>query len=218
MAVLGAVVWMKRMWACFLWNPLPVDSLTMLRFGFWFSYVSHISNDFHSTKRQELEPTDKGAHIALLFVEHNTEGKEREMLLLDVISSATIKAVFSSYAEKRGGVSLRSFRFSFKDKNLFLSQIAKRTLADLGWKDQDVITVHALGSPQQSNISNSGQNGPTVSSPGKAKKQGKKLRRGSSTSKPVKEDNIKKIEKTLEEWKIEVSWWMFVFILPNMLA
>ena len=171
-------------------------------------YVDHISNDFNSNKRQELESTDKGSHMALLFVEHNAEGKEGEMLMLEVISSATIKAVFSSYAEKRGGVSLRSFRFSFNDKHLFLSQIAKRTLVDLDWKDQDVITVHALESPQQSNISNPGQNGLTVSGSGKAKnRRGKKnlLKKGSSVDKPVKEDNIKKIEKTLEEWKIEVS-------------
>ena len=126
-------------------------------------YVDHISNDFNSNKRQELESTDKGSHMALLFVEHNAEGKAGEMLMLEVISSATIKAVFSSYAEKRGGVSLRSFQFSFNDKHLFLSQIAKRTLVDLDWKDQDVITVHALESPQQSNISNPGQNGLTVS-------------------------------------------------------
>lgn len=183
------------------------------------NYVEQISNDFNSTKRhQEQSPnanTDKGSLITLNFVNYGMQEKEGGSLLLEVSSSATIKSVFSDYAEKRGGVSLRSFRFTLNDKNLFLSQISKSTPAELGWKNQDIIRVHAKEPSMARTPKESGSLGQkssdTKSSQAKAKRNNRKPNtdkrcHGGNSAKP---DQIK-IEKKLEEWKIEVSCTQFL--------
>lgn len=60
---------------------------------------------------------------------------------LNIGSSTTLRTLFNDYAEKRG-ISLRSLRFTYDEKTLFLSSIGNTTPDELNMVNQDVITVH----------------------------------------------------------------------------
>lgn len=81
--------------------------------------------------------TSPGAQIHLILAdESNTE--ERKTLAIK--SDTNLKALFNYYANQRGA-SLRSLRFSYHGKRLFLSSAGNQTPLELSMKDQDIITV-----------------------------------------------------------------------------
>jgi len=59
----------------------------------------------------------------------------------DVPSSLPLKLFFNDYAEKRD-VSLRSLRFSYNGKTLFLSSAGNQSPNELNMQDKDMITVY----------------------------------------------------------------------------
>jgi len=110
-----------------------------------------IRNRYHSSHNKEV------ADFVKYFTNSNqkpasemSEGEQIQLILADdasteeqilsIRSSTTLKTLFNDYAEKRG-VSLRSLRFSYDGKTLFLSAVSKRTPDELNMKDQDIITV-----------------------------------------------------------------------------
>ena len=168
-------------------------------------YVDQISEDYKSTKKSSRNSSsrdggggdradDGGVQMELIFV--NEDGNDRHVF--SILSSSTLKEVFTEYSEKRG-VSLRSLRFSSDDKTLFLSQVGKRTLEEIGMTDQNVIVVHDLIKQDKKDINGSNNQKEPPS-------QGKKKQRAKKAKKVRKQKVVPiKIEKTEEELKIEVS-------------
>ena len=77
-------------------------------------------------------------HIRLILVDDSNKDEGEGF---DVPSSVALKSFFNDYAEKRGA-SVRSFRFSYNGKTMFLSSVGKQSPEELNMQDQDVITVH----------------------------------------------------------------------------
>ena len=142
------------------------------------NYVDYISSSWGSEQQQqqqsqmqqsqqggtEKDPTSNSQEIEVILIDSDTD--ERKSLKIG--STSTLKALFNKYAEERG-VSLRSLRFSYDDKNLFLSSLGSKTPNDLGIKDSDWIMV----TEQKQEGSSSSSNGNTKS---------KANRRGSNSS------------------------------------
>ena len=108
--------------------------------------------------------------IQIILVDDTNEDERH---CLDIGSSTTLKTVFNEYAEKRS-VSLRSLRFSYAGKTLFLSSVGNRTPEEMQMRDQDVISVHDTNKPSsQESSSNGNANNQTnkSSSPKKSKYQ-----------------------------------------------
>lgn len=108
-----------------------------------------------------------------------------------------LSRLFNDYAEKRG-VSLRSLRFSFRGRTLFLSSVGNKTPEELNMIDHDVINVIDKSEPAQE---------PSRGGPNQMKKKtksknspGPKGRRKSSTPK-LREEPV----QTLEEFKARHS-------------
>lgn len=75
--------------------------------------------------------------------------EERRMFFI-VPSSLTIKSILKKYSEKRG-VSLRSLRFSYRGKNLFMSSIGYSTLKEMGMLYLIAFHTRDITAPQQTN-------------------------------------------------------------------
>mmetsp|Transcript_10798 Transcript_10798/g.19544 ORF Transcript_10798/g.19544 Transcript_10798/m.19544 type:complete len:487 (-) Transcript_10798:31-1491(-) len=92
----------------------------------------------YSTKSNQRPAPEmsEGEQIQLILAD---DASAEEQILI-IRSSTTLKTLFNEYAEKRG-VSLRSLRFSYDGKTLFLSAVSNRTPDELNMKDQDIITV-----------------------------------------------------------------------------
>jgi len=146
----------------------------------------------HSTRRHQKpsSKTSSGTQIQLILVD---DSNEDERQTLNIGSSTTLKTLFNDYAEKRG-VSLRSLRFVYDNKTLFLSSVGNKTPDELNMGDQDVITVRGTNNVSQE-TSNSR---PTTPEQAKKinnstkKKKGKGKKEQSKQKAPI---------KTLEEYK-----------------
>ena len=92
------------------------------------NYVGSIGADWSGTgsPKSHLRSSSKtsdGTKIQIILV---ADTNEDERHCFDIGSSSTLKTVFNEYAEKRS-VSLRSLRFSYAGKTLFLSTVGNRT-------------------------------------------------------------------------------------------
>ena len=165
-------------------------------------YVDSVRDDYNSTKKSKTasrDMTNGGIHMKLIFKNDDASEARDNQHVFDILSCTPLKAVFTSYAEKRG-VSLRSLRFSsYENRPLFPSQIGKKTLSELGMGDQDIIHVHDTIKPQENK-----SNGCSQKSGGKCEAK-TKYRANHSKSKKHNKEPVK-IEKTQEELKIEVSY------------
>ncbi|KAL7490194.1 hypothetical protein ACHAW6_015942 [Cyclotella cf. meneghiniana] len=136
----------------YLMSVLPPDFVRRMSFAAhsghqtgmstWVSnYVSVIGNDWrsssHRTKRVIKGVDDSSIQITML---HNETA-----LSTSIRVSHTLKELFIKFSEEKG-VSLRSLRFSFKGKPLFLSSASNKTPAQLGMKNHDVIHVFSTTS------------------------------------------------------------------------
>jgi len=95
-------------------------------------------NTSSSSRGRHRPPMEssKRKYINLILV----DGSKKEDSF-DIPSSNILKSFFSDYAEKRS-VSLRSLRFSYKGKTMFLSSVGNKSPEELNMQDHDVITVH----------------------------------------------------------------------------
>jgi DNA-nicking Smr family endonuclease len=102
------------------------------------NYVDYISSSWggEGSTSNDRDPACDSEEIDIILVDSDSD--ERKTLKIGTM--ATLKALFNQYAEERG-VSLRSLRFSYDDKTLFLSSVGQKTPNDLGIKDSDVIVV-----------------------------------------------------------------------------
>jgi len=125
---------------------------------------------------------------------------------LSIGSSTNLKTLFNDYAKERGD-SLRSLRFSFRGKTLFLSSVGNKTPDELNMKDQDVIGVHVTSTIRDTGCGCGGNSSTKKSTPAlqeaKATKNHTRKRRvhGKKKKKYHQEPPV----KTLQEWKAEHS-------------
>lgn len=165
-------------------------------------YIDQISDDWSSTSKSGHRSSDNnGTQIKLILVDDSNEDERHSF---DIGSSTTLKALFNDYADKRG-ISLRSLRFSYADKMLFLSSAGHKTPEELGMQDQDIVKVHDTSVPQESRDSDSSdqvQLSTSLSTRKKTKtKRSKKTKARSKKLQQQREADI----KTIEEYKVEHS-------------
>ncbi|KAL7529077.1 hypothetical protein ACHAXR_002789, partial [Thalassiosira sp. AJA248-18] len=136
--------------AAFLRKTIPDEFQDMSSFVIQCSrkirwqMIDHISDDWKPSSNPS-KPVVVDTQIQLILVD-GTNGDQRHSF--DIGSSINLKTVFNDYAEKRC-VSLRSLRFSYRGKTLFLSSVGNKTPNELQMKDQDVINVHDTNAPQE---------------------------------------------------------------------
>jgi hypothetical protein len=175
------------------------------------NYVGSIGADWSgsgsSPKSQQRSPskTSDGTNIQIILVDDTNED---ECHSFDIGSSTTLKTVFNEYAEKRS-VSLRSLRFSYAGKTLFLSTIGNRTPEEMQMRDRDVISVHDTNTSSSQESSNNTSNETNKSSSSKNSKSSS----SKSSSKKNKGKKNKKSKKhpiysstlSLDEYKAQHS-------------
>ncbi|KAL7534894.1 hypothetical protein ACHAWF_004981 [Thalassiosira exigua] len=91
-------------------------------------------------KNHQKSPPEKSqeARIELVLVDDSIKDGRQT---ISIGASTTLKTLFNDYAVKRG-VSLRSLRFSYNGRSLFLSAVGNKTPEELNMHDQDVLTVN----------------------------------------------------------------------------
>ena len=174
------------------------------------NYVGSIGDDWSGSsspksQQRSSSKTSDGTKIQLILVDDTNEDERHSF---DIGSSTTLKTVFNEYAEKRS-VSLRSLRFSYAGKTLFLSTIGNRTPEEMQMRDQDVISVHDNTSSSQessnntsneTNKSSSSKNSKSSSSKSTSKKKNKGKKNKKSKKHPIYSSTL-----SLEEYKAQHS-------------
>ena len=135
----------------YLTNTLPSGYRRMMGFasqtahGPVLDYINHISSDWNSTssssnhKNKGAAATNDDADnssIEIIFRDLDTD----EQVRMTIGLSTSLKTLFNEYSEQRG-TSLRSLRFSYEDKTLFLSSAGHKTPSQLGMNDLDSVSV-----------------------------------------------------------------------------
>lgn len=171
-------------------------------------YVNQIGNSWasNSSTKKKRTPSSQSVstetHIRLIL-ECNGNGGERHTLSIG--SSTTLKSLFNDYAKERGD-SLRSLRFSYRGKALFLSSVGKKTPEQMDMKDQDVIIVHFTGASRET--ADVGDSEKRIGTPAPQKSlttQNQKTKNKKTKGKKKKTINHKQPVKTSQEWKREHS-------------
>jgi hypothetical protein len=112
--------------------------------------------------------------------------------------SKPLKAIFNDYADKNS-VSLKTLRFSYAGKTLFLSTVGKKSPDELGMTDNDSIEVHSAEVAAPSNETQE-------SHEAKKKSVTKKHKKARGKSKKPKKDTYRlKVVKSDEEHKEDHS-------------
>lgn len=169
-------------------------------------YIDQISDDWKGTSKnchRSSSASNDGAQIKLILAD---DANEDDRQSFDIGSSTTLKALFNDYAEKRG-ISLRSLRFSFAGKMLFLSSAGHKTPEEFGMQDQDVIKVHDTSKHQESSDddSHSSQTRCSTPLPIKKKTKAKRSKKAKGKNKKPRQQQDEYCTKTLEEYKVEHS-------------
>ena len=168
-------------------------------------YVGQIGDDWGGSSQAKCHhksssKTSDDSQIQLIVVD---DANDDEQHSFDIGLSTTLKKLFNDYAEKRG-VSLRSLRFSYDGKTLFLSSVGNKSPNELNMRDLDVITVtvHNTNAGQektrQANQTTSKNAKKSKNSPKRTKGKGKKRQTKQRQEEPVK-------IKTLNEYKAQHS-------------
>ena len=106
------------------------------------------SSDQHKKEGDAANNDAKISSIEIIFRDSDNNHQEVKMA---IGLSTPLKNLFNDYSDERGE-SLRSLRFSFKGKTLFLSSAGHLTPEELGMKNLDLISVSAfVGSPSRNN-------------------------------------------------------------------
>merc|ERR1719401_1040603 len=162
-------------------------------------FVNQIGTSWAATKKHRT-PSSKTAstetNIELILA---CDANEGECRTLSIESSTTLKVLFNDYAKKRGG-SLRSLRFSYRGKTLFLSSVGNKTPDQLNMKDQDVITVHVTGASRETG----GKRDPPALQKSKTIKN-LKTQTKKTKGKKKKKSNQEQSVKTPQDWEAEHS-------------
>jgi DNA-nicking Smr family endonuclease len=186
----------------YLRSVIPLDLMRRMSFAShaghkststWVhDYVQNIGNDWgsssHHPKRAVKGIDDSTIEITILNTECNNE------MQVPIGVSHTLKELFTKYSEEQG-VPLRSLRFVFDGKPLFVSSASGKTPAQLGMRDHDVICVAsvALSSTSQDAKSSTTDELKEVPRKKTTKKRGNKSKR----AKPSKVVYIEQDPKVL---------------------
>ena len=181
------------------------------------NYVGSIGADWCGTsspkrksQQRSSSKTSDGTKIQIILVDDTNEDERHSF---DIGSSTTLKTVFNEYAEKRS-VSLRSLRFSYAGKTLFLSSVGNRTPEEMQMRDQDVIRVHDINtnaSSSQESSNNTTNQTNKSSSPKKSKSTSSKSSSKKNKGKKNKNKGTKEVHPiysstlSLEEYKAQHS-------------
>ena len=155
-------------------------------------FSDQIGDDWCGTSPASKKSTRKsstGSHIEL-FLQDDVKEEERHGFSID--SGTTLKTLFNDYADKRG-ISLRSLRFSYNGKTLFLSSIGNKTPDELSMRDQDVISVHDTSAVEDTRDDRQSPSNKTSKKSTKKKKNSSKRNKGKS----VKKKQVKHEKPTL---------------------
>ena len=165
-------------------------------------YVDQIGDDWSNNRsHHHHKPTPnkspEGTQLQIILVNDRDQDDRHP---LDIGSSTSLKTLFTDYAEKRG-VSLRSLRFSYEGKTLFLSSVSNKTPDEMNMRDQDIITVHDTTTTQEPSDANSqATKSPKKPTTKKSKDSPKKTK-----GKKKKQHKHEKPSLTLEECKTQHS-------------
>jgi hypothetical protein len=157
---------------------------------------SEIDNHLHLVKIKITEVLTTyamyGKVMQIVFVE-----KDANVAIIG-LSNDIFKYRVEDYARNRG-VSLKSLRFSFKEKPLFVSSLGQQTLADLGIQDLDEIVV--------TSITNNNSNKENVVNNHVQLRKGKTKKKKNNQTKKVKKQPIQRAAPvmTSEDYKAQHS-------------
>mmetsp|Transcript_20859 Transcript_20859/g.35845 ORF Transcript_20859/g.35845 Transcript_20859/m.35845 type:complete len:475 (-) Transcript_20859:363-1787(-) len=166
-------------------------------------FVHQISDDWLGSSASKRNP-HKSLHprgdtqIKLILVD---DVNQEERHSFEIGSATTLKALFNDYAEKRG-ISLRTLRFSYAGKTLFLSSAGRKIPDELGLQDQDVIMVHDTRKDHEATENDSSSQNPMAS---KKAKKSKKRSKKKAQCKRNKLQERKQTIKTIDDYKLEHS-------------
>ncbi|KAL7466142.1 hypothetical protein ACHAXS_011032 [Conticribra weissflogii] len=150
-------------------------------------YVNLISSDWNSgsnssySRRKSLDATTNGgshdANLNIILVDAHS----MEETSVQVSSSTMLKTIFSNYAEENK-TSVRSLRFSYCGRTLFLTEVGSKSLSDFEISNLDKITITNLKKPmseakkltEENNVSNSPSNNAPSMKPYMPKKKFKR--------------------------------------------
>jgi DNA-nicking Smr family endonuclease len=168
-------------------------------------YVAQIGDDWSSSsppksRQRSNSKTSEGEAIQLILVDG---ANEDERSSFDITSSTTLKKVFNEYAEDRG-VSLRSLRFSYQGKTLFLSSVGNKTPDELNMSDQDVITAYDTTASEDGSDSDSKPTNKSAPKKSRKSKNGPKNKTKGKGNKKKQTERRESI-KTLEYFKAQHS-------------
>lgn len=133
----------------YLINVVPSDLIHQMSFAShaahksrsstWVQdYVKCIDSDWSSSSFQSKRVIEGIEESYINITILNTDSSDSFHMSIQV--SRTLKEVFTKYSEEKG-TPLRSLRFVFEGKPLFLSMASKKTPSQLGMRDHDVICV-----------------------------------------------------------------------------
>lgn len=167
------------------------------------NYVGSIGADWSGSsspksQQRSSSKTSDSIKIKIILVDDTNEDERHSF---DIGSSTTLKTVFNEYAEKRS-VSLRSLRFSYAGKTLFLSTVGNRTPEEMQMRDRDVINVHDTNTSSSQESSNNSSNETNKSS---SSKKSKSSPSKSSSKKNKGKNKNKKNQVTKEQHPIYSS-------------
>lgn len=160
-------------------------------------YVNCIDSDWGSSSSQPkrvIKGIDE-SYINITIL--NTESNDSFHMSTQV--SRTLKEVFTKYSEEKG-TPLRSLRFIFDGKPLFLSTASNKTPSQLGMRDHDVMCVSSVIS---SNTSTQNEDAETRAEPSKKALTKKNHKKRTNRGKRAKSSHVAYIKQV--DHKVEHS-------------
>ena len=115
--------------------------------------VNHMKSAFPESKSQSsnVRPNhDNEKELCIVFV----DDLSKDRCIIKIGDCTQLKWLFSDYAEERN-MSLRSFRFIYKGRTLFLSSVGKKTCKEIGWVNgSEVLVINLNAIEEEENTSN----------------------------------------------------------------
>ena len=156
-------------------------------------WLSHMVKNKMTEVLNAMKEMSYGKVMQIFFVEKDAN------VATFTFSNSILKHQVERYALNRG-VSLKSLRFSFKEKPLFVSSLGQQTLADLGIQDLDEIVV--------TSITNNNSNKENVVNNPVQLHKGKTKKKKNNQTKKVKKQPIQRLEPimTSKDYKAQHSF------------
>ena len=163
--------------------------------------VNHMKSAFPEQSKSQssnVRPKhDNEKELCIVFV----DDLSKDRCIIKIGESTQLKWLFSDYAEERSA-SLRSFRFIYKGRTLFLSSVGKKTCKEMGWVNgSEVLVINLNAMEEEENTSNkaSSSNQKKTTFPKSTKKKSNGKQKKKKKKQPIM------IEKSEEDLKVEHS-------------